>query len=208
MDVVISQYDKEYLDALIRYNKALVQRNTLLKSEQPVEEELFLVWEDDGTSRWSGVPQTWGLYPWVYSYFPVFHSFISQDREGGIKLMTLMPAMPLCWKCWRKAVLATRLWAIRCAVCTKGRAEYAFGRFPHQAWRVAGTEQDLSGSVEAGTVWFPETYRDHCSLVVVGRYLWQAGCLACGANHQVGGRRQFWAIFITDTNREHLDHSA
>ena len=44
-----SQYDKEYLDALIRYNKALVQRNTLLKSEQPVEEELFLVLGgDDG----------------------------------------------------------------------------------------------------------------------------------------------------------------
>ena len=42
MDVVISQYDKEYLDALIRYNKALTQRNTLLKSELPVEEELFL----------------------------------------------------------------------------------------------------------------------------------------------------------------------
>jgi len=33
MDVVIAQYDKEYLDALIRYNKALVQRNVLLKSE-------------------------------------------------------------------------------------------------------------------------------------------------------------------------------
>ena len=33
MDVVISQYDKEYLEALIRYNKALAQRNTLLKSE-------------------------------------------------------------------------------------------------------------------------------------------------------------------------------
>ena len=46
MDVVISQYDKEYLDALIRYNKALVQRNTLLKSEHPIEEELFLVWEE------------------------------------------------------------------------------------------------------------------------------------------------------------------
>ena len=30
MDVVISQYDKEYLEALIRYNKALAQRNTCL----------------------------------------------------------------------------------------------------------------------------------------------------------------------------------
>ena len=34
MDVVISQYDKEYLDALIRYNKAMSQRNTLLKQEE------------------------------------------------------------------------------------------------------------------------------------------------------------------------------
>jgi DNA replication and repair protein RecF len=40
MDVVISQYDKEYLDALIRYNKALTQRNALLKSEQEFDEEL------------------------------------------------------------------------------------------------------------------------------------------------------------------------
>lgn len=33
MDVVISQYDHNYLDALSRYNKALQQRNTLLKQE-------------------------------------------------------------------------------------------------------------------------------------------------------------------------------
>ena len=46
MDVVISQYDKEYLDALIRYNKALTQRNALLKSEQEFDEELMLVWEE------------------------------------------------------------------------------------------------------------------------------------------------------------------
>ena len=51
MDVVISQYDKEYLEALIRYNKALAQRNTLLKSEFPVEEELFPgLGGDDGAS--------------------------------------------------------------------------------------------------------------------------------------------------------------
>ena len=41
MDVVISQYDKEYLEALIRYNKALQQRNTLLKSEPAPDDELL-----------------------------------------------------------------------------------------------------------------------------------------------------------------------
>jgi recF protein len=35
IDQVISQSDKIYLDALIRYNKALTQRNSILKSETP-----------------------------------------------------------------------------------------------------------------------------------------------------------------------------
>lgn len=33
IDVIISQQDKQYLHALIQYNKALVQRNTLLKNQ-------------------------------------------------------------------------------------------------------------------------------------------------------------------------------
>ncbi len=36
IDQVISQSDKIYLDALIRYNKALTQRNSILKSETPL----------------------------------------------------------------------------------------------------------------------------------------------------------------------------
>lgn len=34
LDVIISQHDKQYLHALIQYNKALVQRNALLKREE------------------------------------------------------------------------------------------------------------------------------------------------------------------------------
>lgn len=40
LDQVISQFDKEYLNALIRYNKALIQRNSLLKQDVS-ENELF-----------------------------------------------------------------------------------------------------------------------------------------------------------------------
>ena len=34
IDMIISQYDKPYLNALIQYNKALLQRNTLLRNQQ------------------------------------------------------------------------------------------------------------------------------------------------------------------------------
>ena len=47
MDVVISQYDKQYLDALIRYNKALRQRNALLKLESESDESLMGIWEQE-----------------------------------------------------------------------------------------------------------------------------------------------------------------
>ena len=44
MDLIISQQDKNYLHALIQYNKALLQRNTLLK-EQSHDTSLFDVLE-------------------------------------------------------------------------------------------------------------------------------------------------------------------
>lgn len=45
MDMVISQYDKDYLNQLIIYGKALQQRNILLKQESMPDDELFLMWE-------------------------------------------------------------------------------------------------------------------------------------------------------------------
>ncbi len=45
MDVIISQYDNEYLKHLIAYNNAMRQRNALLKMEYMPDPELFLMWE-------------------------------------------------------------------------------------------------------------------------------------------------------------------
>ncbi len=45
MDMVIAQYDSEYLQALNNYNKALQQRNALLKVEEEPDPLLFDMWE-------------------------------------------------------------------------------------------------------------------------------------------------------------------
>lgn len=82
MDVVISQYDKEYLEALIRYNKALQQRNTLLKSEVPVEGELLDIWEEMMAQAGEVVFRKREAF--IREFIPIFqsfYSFISQDRE-------------------------------------------------------------------------------------------------------------------------------
>ena len=46
MDVVISQYNKEYLGALIRYNRALQQRNALLRGEREPDGEMMQLIEE------------------------------------------------------------------------------------------------------------------------------------------------------------------
>lgn len=82
MDVVISQFDREYLDALIRYNKALLQRNSLLKADMEPEEELMLVWEEMMAVAGETVYRK--RKEFIDEFIPVFqsyYSYISQDRE-------------------------------------------------------------------------------------------------------------------------------
>ncbi len=47
MDVVIAQYDHSYIEALSSYNKALQQRNTLLKMEEQPDLTLMELWEQE-----------------------------------------------------------------------------------------------------------------------------------------------------------------
>ena len=46
MDVVIAQIDHQYMDALTRYNKALQQRNTLLKQDEEPDPDIMSIWEE------------------------------------------------------------------------------------------------------------------------------------------------------------------
>ncbi len=51
MDVVIAQYDRQYIDALNRCNKALQQRNALLKMETEPDAALMEIWEEEMASQ-------------------------------------------------------------------------------------------------------------------------------------------------------------
>lgn len=82
MDVTISQFDKEYLNALIRYNQALSQRNSLLRADAPVDDGLFDVFEQQMADYGAVVYQKRTAYIDVFNpIFSQFYSAISSDRE-------------------------------------------------------------------------------------------------------------------------------
>ncbi len=83
VDVVISQYDREYLHALIQYNKVLLQRNSLLKEHNPVDPALFDVLEDQMESFGELIFQKRGRF--IRDFLPIFREFhqsICQESES------------------------------------------------------------------------------------------------------------------------------
>ena len=51
MDLVISQYDRSYIESMNRYNKALQQRNVLLKQEEEPDAEVMSLFEEQMASE-------------------------------------------------------------------------------------------------------------------------------------------------------------
>ena len=84
MDMVISQYDRSYIDHLSRYNTALAQRNSLLKMEdQTPDPALMQIWEEQMAEE--GEQIFLRRRSFVEELIPVFQEYyqqISQHREN------------------------------------------------------------------------------------------------------------------------------
>jgi len=82
MDMVISQYDRSYIEALNRYNKALQQRNTMLKAEEEPNIDVISLWEEQMAMTGEQIYQKRDAF--VKEMAPIFQRFyetISGNRE-------------------------------------------------------------------------------------------------------------------------------
>ena len=82
MDVVISQYDHSYIEFLTQYNKALQQRNALLKMEEEPDAALLDIWEREMARNGEVLYQKRKAF--VEELIPVFQRIyqqISGNRE-------------------------------------------------------------------------------------------------------------------------------
>ena len=82
MDVVISQMDLPYLDALTRYSKALQQRNALLKMDPPCDTEMLALWEEQMAREGEFIYQR--RLEYIERFTPIFQRYydlIAQEHE-------------------------------------------------------------------------------------------------------------------------------
>ena len=84
MDQAISQFDKSYLDSLLRYNEALAARNFALKQDPPIADPaLCRIWEEQMDFYGHQLYEKRRLF--IEQFMPVFEEFhrqISLGRES------------------------------------------------------------------------------------------------------------------------------
>ena len=206
MDVVISQYDKEYLEALIRYNKALAQRNTLLKSEVPVEEELFLIWEEMMAQAGEIVFRKREAF--ISEFIPIFqsfYSFISQDKEQvgltydsharDASLLDVIKASRV-----RDQIMGSSLHGIH-----KDELNMLLGDFPIKREGSQGQNKTYLVALKLAQFDFLKRTGTAVPLLLLDDIFDKLDASRVEQIIKLVAGDNFGQIFITDTNREHLD---
>ncbi len=84
IDVVIAQYDHTYLDDVNAYNKALQQRNALLKQEEEPDETLMMLWEQEMASHGEAIFKKRSAF--VDELIPIFREIYQTISEGREKV--------------------------------------------------------------------------------------------------------------------------
>ncbi len=80
LDLVIAQYDRTYIDLLNRYNKALQQRNALLKMEEEPDAMLLSLWEEEMASNGESIFLKRNTF--VEEFIPVFNDMYNKISGG------------------------------------------------------------------------------------------------------------------------------
>lgn len=84
LDVMISQFDKAYLENLVQYNKILQQRNALLKQfaeRGTFQKDALEVWDDQLILRGEAIYERRKSF--LTDFIPVFNKYYQELSQGG-----------------------------------------------------------------------------------------------------------------------------
>ena len=207
MDMVISQYDNLYLDALNLYNKALQQRNTLLKMEEEPDLELMRIWEEQMAAEGEVIYQKRSAF--VQELIPVFQQIyqqISDDRESvSLRYVSHGQRGPLLEVIQRDR-MKDRAVGYSLHGVHRDDLEMLLGDYP---MRREGSQGQLKTFVIAMKLAQFSFLKRTCSqttpLLLLDDIFDKLDAHRVERIVSLVASKEYGQIFITDTNREHLD---
>ena len=205
MDIIISQYDKSYLQALIKYNKLLIQRNQMLRN-QSLDFTLFEVLETQmgslGKLIFAGRDRLIkSLLPFFHTYYQeicrsaetVNLNYISQLHEGEFEK--------------RLAANREREAAVGYTLTGIHRDDLEMTLNNHLIRHIGSQGQNKTYliALKLAQYVFLSSTGDTKPILLLDDIFDKLDAERVEQIMQLVGGEQFGQIFITDTNREYLD---
>ncbi|MGM9674121.1 MAG: DNA replication/repair protein RecF [Bacteroidaceae bacterium] len=207
MDMVISQCDPVYLESLVRYNKALMQRNAMLKAEQEPDTELMELWEEEMAREGTLIHERRTAFTVAFEpVFQRFHDRISRGNERvGLTYVSHGQRGPLL-EIIRQGRPKDRIMGFSLHGTHKDDLDMTIGGYPMK--REGSQGQNKTYLIALKLAQFDYLHRTKESttpLLLLDDIFDKLDAERVEQIVELVGGDTFGQIFITDTNRDHLD---
>jgi len=206
VDGVISQFNKTYLNQLLQYNNALKQRNALLKIETPIDDSLLDIWEEQMALYGTYIYEQRKLF--IDEFIPIFQNFYSYI-SGGNEQISLTYHSQHEERDIKASMIETRNRDRILGYSTQGihkdELEMMLDGYPIK--RVGSQGQNKTYLISLKLAQFDFLKRTHgkSPLLLLDDIFDKLDSFREKQIVELVSGETFGQIFITDTNREHLD---
>ncbi len=206
VDGVLSQFNHNYLHQLIQYNNALRQRNALLKVEQKIDVSLFEIWEEQMV--------IYGTYiyeqrkDFLNKFVPIFRD-IYHRISGGHEEINLLYQSQYENGNMKERMVQTRERDLMLGYSTQGihkdELEMQLDGFPIKRVGSQGQNKTYLVSLKLAQHFFLQQAYKFPPILLLDDIFDKLDSNRVERILQMVSGENFGQIFITDTNREHLD---
>ena len=207
MDMVISQYDRAYMESVNRYNKALQQRNSMLKQEEEPDPEIISLWEEQMAMEGERIYDRRRLF--VSELTPIFQHYyecISGNREQvAIEYVSHCQRGPLLEVIQRDRQ-KDRIMGFSLHGIHRDDLMFSLGGHPIKREGSQGQHKTFAIALKLAQFDFlKRTNGGNTPLLLLDDIFDKLDSSRVEQIVKLVAGEEFGQIFITDTNREHLD---
>ena len=207
MDMVISQYDRAYMESVNRYNKALQQRNSMLKQEEEPDPEIISLWEEQMAMEGERIYERRRVF--VDELTPIFQHYyecISGNREQvAIEYVSHCQRGPLLDVIQRDRQ-KDRIMGFSLHGTHRDDLMFSLGGHPIKREGSQGQHKTFAIALKLAQFDFlKRTNGGNTPLLLLDDIFDKLDSSRVEQIVKLVAGEEFGQIFITDTNREHLD---
>ena len=206
MDAVIAQTDRQYIDALNRYNKALAQRNNMLKQDEEPDPEIISIFEEQMASagenifhqRTRLVDQLIPVYQQFYEHISGAHEQVSLQYTSHCQRGPLLEVIQR--DRWKDRAVGYSLHGVH-----RDDLEIMLDGHPMKREGSQGQQKSFVIALKLAQFELLRQAMPTTPLLLLDDIFDKLDAQRVEQIVSLVASDRFGQIFITDTNREHLD---